>query len=206
MEMKCFDKGIFGSNCYVVWDETEGVIIDAGVPEDKIVAFINENNIKIKYIILTHGHIDHICFTDILKEKTGAKVLIHTEDNKMLAKPQLNGSMLLGQSTIVSQADETVKDQDIIQVGNLNFEVLHTPGHSQGSICIKVEDKLFSGDTLFCLGCGRTDLYGGNQSEMDKSFKEKLLKLDNNTKVYPGHGDSTTIEFEKQNNSYIRSL
>ena len=152
MEMKCFDKGIFDSNCYVVWDETEGVIIDAGVPEDKIVAFINENNIKIKYIILTHGHIDHICFTDILKEKTGAKVLIHTEDNKMLAKSQLNGSMLLGQSTIVSQADETVKDQDIIQVGNLNFEVLHTPGHSQGSICIKVEDKLFSGDTCSVSG------------------------------------------------------
>ncbi len=206
MEIKCFDNGIFGSNSYVVWDAAEGVVIDAGVPDKTIVDFISENNITIKYIILTHGHIDHIYFADSLKEKIGAKVVIHKNDNEMLSKPELNGSRLFGKDMAFSEADETVTEEDTITVGDLKFEVLHTPGHSLGSMCLKLGDKLFSGDTLFCLGYGRTDLHGGSQRELGNSFREKLLTLDNNTKVYPGHGASTTIGFEKQNNSYVRNL
>jgi len=206
MEIKCFDQGIFGSNSYIVWEGTEGAVIDAGVQDKTILNFIKENNINIKYIILTHGHIDHIYFVDALKKKTGAKVIIHRNDNEMLPDPGLNGSRLFGQDRASSKADETVEDKDTITVGELKFEVLHTPGHSLGSMCLKIGDKLFSGDTLFCLGYGRTDLHGGSQREMDNTFRHKLLKLDDNTKVYPGHGDSTTIGFERQNNSYVRSL
>lgn len=206
MEIKCFDEGIFGSNSYIVWNGNEGVIIDAGVAVETIMNFVEEKDINIKYIILTHGHIDHIYFSDSLKETLGAKVVIHKNDSEMLPEPGLNGSRLFGKDMAFNEADETVIDKDTITVGNLKFEVLHTPGHSLGSMCVKIEDKLFSGDTLFCLGYGRTDLPGGSQRELDNSFREKLLTLDDNVKVYPGHGASTTIGFEKGNNSYVRSL
>lgn len=206
MEIKCFENGIFDSNCYVVWKDNEGVIIDAGVTEDKVMAFINEKKIAIKYIILTHGHFDHVYYAFKLKEKTGAKVVIHKGDNDMLKVPDLNGTRFFGDPVAFDQADETVEDKDTITVGDLVFEVLHTPGHSLGSICIKVDNKLFSGDTLFRLSCGRTDLPGGDQKDLENSFKEKLLKLDDNTVVYPGHGNSTTIGFERFSNPFIKHL
>lgn len=206
MKIKCFSTGVLGSNSYIVWDDTEGVIIDAGVSNGEIVEFVENNNIKIKYIILTHGHIDHIYFVDLLREQTGAKVLIHKDEKQALSDPKINLSIMFSDKMVFKKADETVEDGAIIEVGKLKFEVIHTKGHSLGSICIKVEDKLFSGDTLFCLGFGRTDLYGGNQEDMDESFRNKLLKLEDNIEVYPGHGESTTISYEKKNNGYIRSL
>lgn len=206
MKIKCFSSGVLGSNSYVVWDDTEGVIIDAGVSNGEIVEFVENNNIKIKYIILTHGHIDHIYFVDPLREQTGAKVLIHKDESQALSDPNINLSIMFSDKMMFKEADETVEDGTIIETGKLKFEVIHTKGHSLGSICIKIEDKLFSGDTLFCLGIGRTDLYGGNQEELDDSFRDKLLKLEDNIEVFPGHGESTTIGFEKKNNGYIRSL
>lgn len=206
MKIKCFGTGILGSNSYIVWDNTEGVIIDAGVSNEEIVKFVEDNNIKIKYIILTHGHIDHIYYVDLLREQTGAKVLIHKNENKALIDPKINLSVMFSDKMVFKEADETVEDGTIITAGDLKFEVVHTKGHSLGSICLKIEDKLFSGDTLFCLGYGRTDLFGGNQEDMDDSFRNKLLKLTDNIEVYPGHGESTTIGFEKKNNGYIKSL
>jgi len=206
MDVKCFDKGIFDSNCYVVWEGGEGIIIDAGVPYEPIIKFINENNISIKYIILTHGHFDHVYYASKLKEETGAKTLIHKDDNDMLPKPEWNGTEFFGDPVSFDLADEMMEDKATITVGNLKFEVTHTPGHTMGSICLKIENKLFSGDTLFRLGCGRTDLLGGNQEDLDKSFTEKVLKLDDNTLVYPGHGDSTTIGFERFSNPYVKYL
>jgi glyoxylase-like metal-dependent hydrolase (beta-lactamase superfamily II) len=206
MKIKCFDTGILGSNSYIVWSGTEGVIIDAGVSDEEIMKYVNENNITIKYIILTHGHIDHICYSDSLRGQTGAKVVIHKNDNKLLSNPGLNGSRLFARDMVYGEADETVEDGEIITAGDLKFEVLHTPGHSSGSMCLKIEDKLFSGDTLFYLAYGRTDLPGGNQNELDNSFRSKLLKLDDNVEVYSGHGNSTTIGFERKNNSYIKYL
>jgi hydroxyacylglutathione hydrolase len=206
MKIKCFGTGALGSNSYIVWDDTEGVNIDAGVSNDEIMKFVEDNNITIKYIILTHGHIDHIYFVDLLREQTGAKVLIHKDEKQALSDPNINLSIMFSEKMVFKEADETLEDGDIIEVGKLKFEVIHTKGHSLGSICVKVEDKLFSGDTLFCLGVGRTDFYGGNQEDMDESFRNKLLKLEDNIEVFPGHGESTTIGFEKKNNGYIRSL
>ncbi len=206
MEIKCISTGIFGSNSYIVWENNEGVIIDAGVQDKEIMEFVKGNSIKVKYIILTHGHIDHIYYADSLRKQTAAKVIIHKNDNKALTNPLLNGTMLFGKATSFKEADETVTDGDIITAGKLDFEVIHTPGHSSGSMCLKVSDKLFSGDTLFYLAYGRTDLGDGNQDELDNSFRNKLLKLDDSIVVYPGHGNSTTIGFERKNNPYIRSL
>lgn len=206
MDVKCFNKGIFDSNSYVVWEGNEGVVIDVGVSDEIIMKFINENKIAIKYIILTHGHFDHVYYAFKLKEKTGAKVLIHKDDNDMLPKPEWNGTRFFGDPVSFDLADETVDDKDTITVGNLKFEVLHTPGHSMGSMCLKVENRLFSGDTLFRLSCGRTDLLGGNQEDLDNSFREKILTLDDNILVYPGHGESTTIGFERFSNPYVKYL
>lgn len=206
MEIKCFSTGIFGSNTYIVWENKEGIIIDAGVADEEIMKFIRDNNIKIKYIILTHGHIDHVYYADSLREQAGAKVIIHKNDNRALTDPMLNGTMMFGNATSFKEADETVEDRDIITAGELKFEVIHTPGHSSGSICLKISDKLFSGDTLFYLAYGRTDLGDGNQEEMDNSFRNKILKLDDSIEVFPGHGGSTSIGFERKNNQYIRYL
>ncbi|WP_010247895.1 MBL fold metallo-hydrolase [Acetivibrio cellulolyticus] len=206
MEMKCFSRGIFGSNSYIVWEGTEGVIIDAGVSDEEVMKFVVDNNIKINYIILTHGHIDHIYYADSLREQTGAKLIVHKNDNKALIDPNLNGSLMFGRDMAFNEADKTVEDGEIINVGDLKIEVIHTPGHSSGSMCLKIDGKLFSGDTLFYLAYGRTDLSGGSQKELDNSFRNKLLKLEDNIEVYPGHGNSTTIGFEKKNNPYIKSL
>lgn len=206
MEIKCFSKGIFDANSYVVWKGNEGVIIDAGVSDVEIMKFVDEKKITIKYIILTHGHFDHVYYASKLKEKTGAKVLIHKEDNEMLKVPDQNGTRFFGDAVAFEEADETIDDKDTITVGDLTFEVIHTPGHSLGSICLKVENKLFSGDTLFRISCGRTDLPGGSQEDLDNSFKEKLFNLDDNTLVYPGHGNSTTIGFERFSNPYVKHL
>ncbi len=206
MEIKCFNTGIFGSNTYIVWENNEGVIIDAGVSDEEIMEFIKGNDIKVRYIILTHGHIDHVYYADSIREQTAAKVIIHKNDYKALTDPALNGTLMFGSATSFKEADETVEDRDEITAGKLKFEVIHTPGHSSGSMCLKVSDKLFSGDTLFYLGYGRTDLGDGNQDELDNSFRNKLLKLDDSIEVFPGHGSSTTIGFERKNNQYIRYL
>jgi hydroxyacylglutathione hydrolase len=205
MYVKCLPTGMFGSNCYILAEENsgEGVIIDAGVSAGEVMEVIEEEGISIKYIILTHGHIDHICCADEIKSETVAKVLIHEDDVRVLKDSFLNGSAIFGYSDISIRADRALKDGDILDIGSQKLEIIHTPGHTEGCICMKADGCIFTGDTLFRRSVGRTDLPGGNHKALTESIKNRLMMLDDNTMVYPGHGEPTSIGFERRNNPYI---
>lgn len=205
MKIDTIAVGPLGTNCYIVTDENKtGIIIDPGFEEWKISSVIEKNDYKIEYIILTHGHYDHFSAVEKIKGKTNARVVIYEEDAAFLTNPDL--SLLswfdaLKEKTIT--ADITVNEKISLESGELSFSFIHTPGHTPGSMCIKVENTLFSGDTLFRLSIGRTDLPMGSQFEIEKSLK-KLSQINEDLTVYPGHMDGTTLSYEKQNNPYLR--
>lgn len=204
MFLKCLPTGIFASNCYILGDSGEGAIIDCGVKAGEVKEVIEKAGLKIKYIILTHGHIDHIAEVDRIREITGAKVVMHKDDAQSLSNSMLNGSTLLGSSAEFKSADGILNHGDVLEVGGLKLEVIHTPGHTPGGICIKVEDKVFTGDTLFRTSIGRTDLGNGNYGDIINSIKTRLMTLDESVTVYPGHGGDTTIGFEKRHNPFLQ--
>ncbi len=203
MVYKRLMTGMFSSNCYIIGDKGEGAVIDPGVECGEIMAAVAELGLNIKYIILTHVHIDHVCHMDELREKTGASVAAHADDAVYLSNPRLNGSALFGLAKAFGDADITVKDGDILKVGEMELQIIHTPGHSAGGICIKAENRLFSGDTLFRMSIGRTDLGNGDYDELINSIKTKLMVLEDEVEVYPGHGTATTIGYERANNPYV---
>lgn len=197
--------GQMGANCYIIGCEQtkEGAVIDPGEEGRRIVAKAKELGLNIKSIILTHGHIDHIMAVDAVKEATGAQILIHREDAPMLVDGKKNMSYFMGSLKNYSAADVLLKDGDTIKVGNLELKVLHTPGHTPGGICLVVEGKIISGDTLFEGSVGRSDFPGGSHDTLIASIKNKLMAYPDETKVYPGHGPSTTIGFERVNNPFL---
>lgn len=203
MILKRLNTGMLGSNCYIAGDRGEGVIIDPGAGFDETMEAVAESGLSIKYILLTHSHIDHICSVDALKKSLGAKVAIHSLDAELLGDAWKNGSRLFGLDDVFGDADILLEDGQNIDVGGLKFEILHTPGHTPGGICIKVENIVFTGDTLFRMSVGRTDLGAGSQEDLMDSIKNKLFTLEDDTLVYPGHGTSTTIEYERKHNPYI---
>lgn len=193
-------------NCYIVGcEETrEAAVIDPGGNPRAILKLLEEENLKAKYIINTHGHIDHIGGNRTVKESTGAKILIHEKDAKMLVNAVSNFSFLMGSKVTSPPADEFIKEGDIIKVGNtVEMEVFEVPGHSPGSVALKTEDMIFAGDALFMGSIGRTDFPGGSYKQLVTNIKEKLLCYDDNVVVYPGHGPKTTIGFERENNPFL---
>lgn len=206
MIIECIPNNIVQSNVYVIAQNGEGVVIDCGCTVEKLMETVERLAVKIKYIILTHGHFDHIFFIDPVREKTGAKVCIHEMDAEYLADPGLNGLALfpLKGVTTFSPADILLKDGDILECGGLVYKIIHTPGHTKGGICVLLENNIFTGDTLFKETIGRTDFPGGSSSDIKMSITEKLYKLPDGTIVYPGHGEDTTIGYEKKHNPYFR--
>jgi len=197
MFLKCLDTGMFDSNTYILGENGEGAIIDAGASIKEIMQVVNETKLKIKYIILTHGHIDHICSAYELCIKTGAKICIHENEKDWLSNPRLNLSAFVGESTEQEKPQILLKDGDTLEVGGLELEIIHTPGHTPGGICIKVGNDIFTGDTLFRRNIGRTDLPGGNTNQLLESIKTRLLILDDGIIVHSGHGPATTIGEER---------
>lgn len=196
-----------GENCYIVGcEETREVaVIDPGGNARGIVNKLKENDLKAIYIINTHGHIDHIGGNRGVKDASGAEILIHEEDAKMLENPASNFSFLMGAKVTSPPADRFVKDGDIIKIGNtVELEVIHTPGHSQGGICLKTGNIIFVGDTLFQGSIGRTDFPGGSYKQLIQMIKEKLLCYDDEVVCYPGHGPATTIGFERKRNPFLQ--
>lgn len=199
--------GELGTNCYIFGDSKtkEVAVVDPADEGSVILDSINKNEYKVKYIIITHGHFDHIGEVEFIKKETGAKVLIHRIDNELIEDPEKNmsayGFTLAG--AIKATADRLLEDGDEISLGENSFKIIHTPGHTMGSICILYEDSLFSGDTLFKETVGRTDLPNANPSEMQKSIK-KLMNLNDNIKVFPGHGDSSKMGHEKMYNPFMK--
>lgn len=198
--------GIYSANCYIVGceDTNEVFIVDPGGGADIILNEINKKNLNVKYIILTHGHGDHIGGIVKLKNEINAPILVHKDDEDMLLDSSLNLTSMMSIDKIEIKPNRLLDDNDIINIGNLEAKIIHTPGHTKGSICIKVKDALITGDTLFKGSIGRSDLYGGDHETLINSIKSKLLILDEDIKVYPGHGDSSTIKYEKKNNPFCR--
>lgn len=189
------------TNMYVIADEKtkDGILIDAGGGIDKIIEYIDLMGIKLRYIVLTHCHADHIFGLKTLrKEYPRALIVINEEDKEGMTDPTINQCEILGVDNNFIEADLVVKEGDIIKFGGLEAKIIHTPGHTAGSMCILINDALFSGDTMFKHIYGRTDLKTGSEREIMWSIKDKLLQLPDDTIVYPGHGLTTIIKEEKE--------
>ncbi|HHY77067.1 MAG TPA: MBL fold metallo-hydrolase [Clostridiales bacterium] len=206
MEYKRLPLGIYQANCYIIWDgeSRKAAVIDPGGDFEELKMFIENNGLNVEYIILTHGHGDHIGAVSEVKKYYNAQILIHEDDYEMLKKSEKNYSSQMGYKKVEIEADKKLNHGEIIRVGNVSLEVIHTPGHTRGSICIKCENKIFSGDTLFAGSIGRTDLEGGSFEQIIASINEKLLVFSDDTEVYPGHGPSTTIGTEKKYNPFLK--
>lgn len=209
MILKRLVVGPFAANCYIVGSELnkEGIIIDPGDEAREILKSVRDDQLDIKFIVLTHGHIDHVGAVKEVKEATGAEVCIHTDDAKSISgqEGRLISMLVAGLSYPAPPSPgRLLKGGDSIDFGNLSFRVLHTPGHTLGGICLLGNGVLFTGDTLFNCGVGRTDLHGGSYSQLMNSLHAKLMVLPDNTIVYPGHGPETTIGAERQGNPYLR--
>ena len=189
------------TNCYIILDEEskEIMVIDPAGKSDEIAELVNILGGKLKYIYLTHCHGDHITGVMDLKDNCGGKILIHREDAEGLNNAEINLTPYIMEKQIVLEADSRIDDNDLLHLGNLEFKVLHTPGHTKGGTCIYCEQEkcLFSGDTMFRGTWGRTDLPTGDFESIINSIVSKLMKLPDDTIVYPGHGLSTKIKDEK---------
>lgn len=205
MKFKRLPLGIYQANCYVIWDgkTKKSAIIDPGGDFQSLNSFIQKNNLNVEFIILTHGHADHIGAVIDAKEQYNAKVLIHNEDYEMLKNKNINHSDKMGYGIIEVEADKKLEENHEIKIGSTILSIIHTPGHTRGSICIRTENVLFSGDTLFAGSIGRTDLEGGSFEDIIKSIKEKIITLPDDTQIYPGHGSSTTVIIEKKSNPFL---
>ncbi|MBK5243594.1 MAG: MBL fold metallo-hydrolase [Eubacteriaceae bacterium] len=206
MEIRKLSLGQMGTNCYILWDENslEAAVIDPGFEDSRILEIIENNKLKVKYILLTHGHFDHLGGLNQVKAATGAKVLIHKNDADCLIEPKRNLSVLVGMTFKLEPADGLLSESETIHVGKLNIRVIHTPGHSKGGVCFLVEDTLIAGDTLFNTSIGRTDFADGDLSELLGNIQTKIFVLNDNIKVLPGHGENTTIGYEKKHNPFLQ--
>lgn len=200
------EVGNLGTNCYIIYceDSKKAAIIDPGGSQKQILTIIEREKLQVEYIINTHGHADHIMANQAIKQATGAPILIHNEDAEMLTNPEKNLSALIGDAVVSPPADQLLQHADQIQIGKINLEVIHTPGHTPGGICLKSGNTLFAGDTLFSESIGRTDFPGGSYNQLLKSIKENLMVLSDDVIVLPGHGPDTTIGWERKYNSFIQ--
>ncbi|MBP2628206.1 MAG: beta-lactamase domain protein [Firmicutes bacterium] len=206
MKIIRLEVGPIGTNCYIVYcmKTLQGAVIDPGGNGKEIIGILNRDHIKLVCILNTHGHADHIVANDEIKEATGAPVYIHGADAKMLISAQGNLSSYLGNNFTCHPADRLLNDGEKFMVGEIEFQVFHTPGHTPGGICFTANDVLFSGDTLFEQSVGRTDFPGGSHRQLISSIKNKLLVLADHITVLPGHGGATTIGDERHNNPFIQ--
>lgn len=198
---------LYATNCYIIGckNTLEGVVFDPGGDAPTILDSIKKHNLTIKYIILTHGHFDHIGALAEIKDKTGARVAVHKDDKDMLVNPNKSLSSLVGEDSKTVQPDMLLEEGHRLEIGDFKLEILHTPGHTPGGICVIIDNRiLISGDTLFAGSIGRTDLPGGDYGTLIKSIKTKLMVLDEEMPVYPGHGPATNIGYEKASNPFLR--
>lgn len=201
MKIKRIPAGMYGANCYILIDEETmvGCIIDPGGDADRLANIIDELNIEIKFILLTHGHMDHVGGVEVLREKYNVPVYINGKDKELMEK----GTQVFGRIWGKTPEDKELKDEEIINLGSLDIRCIETPGHTPGGMSFLVNNVVFTGDTLFHGSVGRCDLPGGNQSQLIESIKNKLMVLDDEIVVLPGHEGESNIKFERQYNPFL---
>ncbi|HJB27119.1 MAG TPA: MBL fold metallo-hydrolase [Firmicutes bacterium] len=205
MEVHSLPVGLIQTNCYLFEGADHiAAVVDPGAQGDRILALARENGMDIRYILLTHGHFDHVCAANAIQQATGAEIIIGANDEHMLARPMTkSGLKAPGYNDDPVVPDRSVKEGDILDIGGIRLHVLETPGHTPGGVTYRTEDGiLFTGDTLFKGSIGRTDLPGGDQATIMKSL-QKLAALKGDFLVYPGHGPSTTLAHERQTNPFM---
>ena len=205
MELLIKPTGPLQANCYLLYDKEggEAVIIDPGYNGKEFIEILNEKNLKLKYIILTHGHGDHIGGVAELLSTLKTELLIHKDDEEMLTDKIKSGTVIIGYPDVNVSATVFINDGDELSLGEEKLNIIHTPGHTKGGISILAGKKLFVGDTLFNGSVGRTDFPGGSFEELKNSIQNKLFTLSEDVVVYPGHGGATTIKKEKNSNPYV---
>jgi len=208
MMVKTLVVGSFAANCYIVGSPSagKGMIIDPGAEAPTILRTVQQMGLSISLIVATHAHIDHVGALRAVQEKTDAHFALHEAEKALLLTTPMRMLTSLGISPIKAppRPDRLLKDGDQIDIGDLHFEVLYTPGHSSGGICLLGHGVVFSGDTLFNFGIGRTGFPGCSHELLMKSIREKLMVLTDETIVYPGHGPSTTIGDQRQGNPFLQ--
>lgn len=205
MILKTLVVGLLETNCYILGDEKtrEAVVIDPGEDFEEIDKQLRASELKVRHIVLTHGHFDHTNALAQLKKETGAEVLIHAEDAPMLAPSGEAQPFLMNSGANPCPADGTLKEGDKIQFGEITLEVLHTPGHTPGGISLVTDKMIFTGDALFCGSIGRTDLAGGSLEQLIDSIKTKLLTRGDDYLIYPGHGPASSVGEERKHNPFL---
>jgi glyoxylase-like metal-dependent hydrolase (beta-lactamase superfamily II) len=208
MHITTFPAGPLQCNCSIIAcpETKQAAVIDPGGDVEEILRILQENGLTVKYLLHTHAHFDHILGSRQLKEKTGAQICLHKGDDWLYENLGMQCGLFGFKSDEPLPVDVHLNDDEELKIGNIKTRVIHTPGHTPGSLCFEMgtqDNLLYSGDTLFQQGIGRTDLWGGNFDDIVKSIKGKLFRLDDSTKVVPGHGPTTTIHQEKKLNPFV---
>ncbi len=192
-------------NCYIVADEKtkDAVVIDPGDDAEEILKIIREKGLKVRYIVNTHAHFDHVGANARIKQTTGAQILLHQADAQLLSMSAEQAVMFGMKAASSPPADRHVQDGDLIEAGEVSLKVLHTPGHSPGGICLAEQGIVFTGDALFEGSVGRSDLFGGDMKTLISAIKNKLMSLPDETRVFPGHGPHSTIGAERKENPFL---
>ncbi|MBP3692245.1 MAG: MBL fold metallo-hydrolase [Clostridia bacterium] len=202
MEIECITAGATQSNCYIVNTDKVQLIVDPALFNDELRAYIDAAPNKERYILLTHRHFDHVGGAADIKEYCAAKIVIHNVDAQGLYDTEFSMGDVFGIKHKPTSADILVDDGQQLNLGDLNVKVLHTPGHTAGSVCFIIDRIIFTGDTLFCGTIGRYDFPSGDFKTILKSI-ERLVKLSGDYDLYPGHMDCTTLQYEREHNPYI---
>lgn len=203
MKIKTVIVGMLHTNCYILEDEQSGkcAVIDPGANAERILKELEGKSVE--YILLTHGHFDHILAAAEVKRQTGAKLLVHREDEHMLSERYVKSTQMIKSIPDIAAADGFLEDCCTVEIGGLTVKVINTPGHTKGSCIFICNNVMFSGDTLFYESWGRTDFEGGSDTDMIASFK-RIASIDGDYTVLPGHGESTTLHHEKNYNTLMR--